>query len=697
MPKLLPPTVGERLAQCGTRVEVWGIWPGAEVTLTVNGGPQVVVVPGTAFTFSTGPLAAKAKVRAKQRLGPDTSEWSNEVIAEPVSLPPSPPHMEPSSPRCVQSLFASGVTPGSKVEVIQGLNVVAATGVAGREGSVCMPVTQPPPTGYTTQTTTCGTVSPNKGHVKIDPPLSEIPAATIVEPVFECQSVVPFTGLTPGAVYEIFVTDRDGVESSLGTFGACTPNMTVTVPRNFKPKDRLMAAGAMVNARWECRVPGEESNRVEVVPPDDRIKPVIGDPVWEGDRTIEVTNQIEGGSITLMRKERADSATEENLGSRPSRKEAEVPVGAQLEPGNVIWIVQELCGVSKASDQVTVKGRPADVPAVAVRKTVCECAEIVLVDQVIPGATVLVKHVPVGMPGSEFPIGQVKSPTTTAIVPCFPTPRSGFEVVAYQQVSGTLSPPSGRVPVEICEDVPKPVIMPPVRPGDAQVWCANLLVGARVRLFRVEVGISTVRVQIGGGTAVDSTSAIPVWGTIPPGTIWRVVATQVMCRESAVSDEVLARSGQPCDGPPHYNPGPWNDQFNVEENNCYNYATDKMQNNFAQPGGHVESINDICTGCRCDNVSAKALSDGLHRCTSGVCPPCHHKVALVMAPNRDFHWYRQDDDGTWSHKPGDGPARNVDDSDNPILNPETADRGPYTDFCGYFCVYKPDVHLTGVI
>ena len=29
-----------------------------------------------------------------------------------------------------------------------------------------------------------------------------------------------------------------------------------------------------------------------------------------------------------------------------------------------------------------------------------------------------------------------------------------------------------------------------------------------------------------------------------------------------------------------------------------------------------------------------------------------YAVLLVIWPNRDYHWYRQDADGTWSHKPG---------------------------------------------
>lgn len=116
------------------------------------------------------------------------------------------------------------------------------------------------------------------------------------------------------------MTDRDGIQSSLGTFCACTPNMTINVPRNFKPGDRVKAIGSMENDRWNCHVRGRMSPEVGVVPPDDRIKPVIDDPVWEGDPIIGVTNQIEGGTITLMRKANAQATQEENLGSRPSSK-----------------------------------------------------------------------------------------------------------------------------------------------------------------------------------------------------------------------------------------------------------------------------------------------------------------------------------------------------------------------------------------
>jgi hypothetical protein len=445
MPKLLPPTVGERLAQCGTQVEVWGIVPGADVTLEADGASQTVRVNATSHLFTVASLPADAKVRARQSVAPDETDFGNVVTAEKVSLPPGPPATESTLPGCGQCIFAWGVDPGSKVEILQG-GVVDAEGIANGAGHVCMSVKHPPPTSYVTQTTTCGTVSPVKGNISVNPAPSEVPPPKIVEPVFECQSVVGFEQLLPGAIYEIFVTDRSGTESSVGTFCACTANMPeVNIPHAFRPGDRVKAIGSMENDRWQCHVRGRMSPEVEAVPPDDRIKPVIDDPVWEADQVILVRNQIGGGTITLMRKTNAQATGEENLGSRPSstRHPPEVPPGTTLQAGNIIWVDQELCGVVRSSDRVTVQGRPSDIKVVKVRKPVFACAEIVIVDEVIPGAMVWVRQIvkPPAAPGPEVLLGKKKSEGSTVVVTVYPLPREGHEVLAYQEISEKFSPP----------------------------------------------------------------------------------------------------------------------------------------------------------------------------------------------------------------------------------------------------------------
>lgn len=56
----------------------------------------------------------------------------------------------------------------------------------------------------------------------------------------------------------------------------------------------------------------------------------------------------------------------------------------------------------------------------------------------------------------------------------------------------------------------------------------------------------------------------------------------------------------------------------------------------------------------------------------------------------DYHWYRQNYDGTWSHKPSTEMVRDYDSNDQIIYNPQTCARQEsarnYTDFIGYYAV-----------
>ena len=144
---------------------------------------------------------------------------------------------------------------------------------------------------------------------------------------------------------------------------------------------------------------------------------------------------------------------------------------------------------------------------------------------------------------------------------------------------------------------------------------------------------------------------------------------------------------------PEFDPGAWNDGGPIQSNNnCYNYACDIQNGTFAQPGnagGSPFSTTD------CAAVGAGAVADGLAPidCDEKECSECCHIGALVIWPGTDFHWFRRDRDGNWTHKPGSTPARNTDNSGNIITDPRTADRGPYTVFCGCFCICAAKVSI----
>ncbi|MFB2974607.1 hypothetical protein [Microseira sp. BLCC-F43] len=140
-----------------------------------------------------------------------------------------------------------------------------------------------------------------------------------------------------------------------------------------------------------------------------------------------------------------------------------------------------------------------------------------------------------------------------------------------------------------------------------------------------------------------------------------------------------------------FNPGFWNAPAHVNKNNCYNYATNRRTDTFAQPG---RATGKYPYPMNCAAVTAAALSDGAHKRFD--CVPDSEKprylVAMVVAPGVDYHWYRKQKEGFWGHKPGGTPAKNTDNSGKIITNPETCDRTSgwpsYTNFCGYFYTAK---------
>jgi hypothetical protein len=141
-----------------------------------------------------------------------------------------------------------------------------------------------------------------------------------------------------------------------------------------------------------------------------------------------------------------------------------------------------------------------------------------------------------------------------------------------------------------------------------------------------------------------------------------------------------------CTCGPLYEPTWWNDGGQKQlNNNCYNYACNYRTDTFAQPG---KAAGAQYTALTCANVLPAAVKDSLED-TPGAnnkCPQEGHLVALVIAPNIDFHWYRKGRNGYWTHKPGSTQVTNLDNSGHLIVDPRTANRGMYTAFCTFMVV-----------
>jgi len=137
---------------------------------------------------------------------------------------------------------------------------------------------------------------------------------------------------------------------------------------------------------------------------------------------------------------------------------------------------------------------------------------------------------------------------------------------------------------------------------------------------------------------------------------------------------------------PVYAPEEWNDNGEIQKtNNCYSYALDERENgNYwgLQPGEAGGQPITTTADLNLDYVTNAAISDGRIKNPTllnklGFGKRGYYSVYLVSADGVDYHWYRQDKGGMWSHKPGITPVVNVDASGRFISNPVRANHGIY--------------------
>lgn len=203
------------------------------------------------------------------------------------------------------------------------------------------------------------------------------------------------------------------------------------------------------------------------------------------------------------------------------------------------------------------------------------------------------------------------------------------------------------------------------------------------------------------------------------------------CTEHAVGNTVFCKEHQNCPGSPlngHepvYDPKKWNDKTSVyRSSNCYSYFANRIDpkmvnkckdNNgkecrqfFPQPGalsGDRYALN-ATERRQCKTVDSLIHSDipGLVKSTFyDKCPAGMSKGAMVVDEGNDYHFYRQDADGWWSHKDGSNKVKRFDALYKKIWDPELASRDyrwqgsdlNYEDFCAFYCVPRDQEVVLG--
>lgn len=161
---------------------------------------------------------------------------------------------------------------------------------------------------------------------------------------------------------------------------------------------------------------------------------------------------------------------------------------------------------------------------------------------------------------------------------------------------------------------------------------------------------------------------------------------------------------------PEYDPIPYFEPAIRSTHNCYDYAINHLnpdQPKKSQPG-RLELGNDLSGSevSSCEFIEHRLQMDHPEITNSTLTEPCpngFHKIGLMVDPDDDYHFIRQDNTGYWSHKPGNDLVTNRDFSGRLLLDPENADFNNtnaglnYTDYCGYYCISEDGHFADGVI
>lgn len=154
-----------------------------------------------------------------------------------------------------------------------------------------------------------------------------------------------------------------------------------------------------------------------------------------------------------------------------------------------------------------------------------------------------------------------------------------------------------------------------------------------------------------------------------------------------------------------------NNKFIRESHNCYTYflnlkslkayqqcKKDLGKYNYCdrpQPGRRAGYQSFKKEDFNCNEVMKRTGADNPKMITlkniKKTCPDGFYKGAVVVAPGRDYHYYRLNKEGYWTHKPGYKPSTAYDAKGKIITDPKMASRDysgtlNYSDFCGYTCL-----------
>lgn len=502
------------------------------------------------------------------------------------------------------------------------------------------------------------------------------------KPLYGCAEVISFSGAGPESTIVVYVNgSQEARQNTWLGWG------TVRLPKPLTIGDVVTAAQ---KAGGRLSYPTRDPVTVATIPtaliPNNRKlrPPKIVSPLYECQRVVRVGKVLSGAKVELRDKQ-ADAW--KGMTPYTVHRQGTPALGV---PDDSFSARQHICGDrrygSTWSAGEPVQQKPPWLPRAIPRQPLVIGSDACVVDNLVPGATVKIiaddgTHQPVEVGGGTA----VEASTIFRIQPRI---ASGYRYSATQALCELTSIPGA--PITPVPSPPAPSIRP-ICAGEYHVVICDTVVQSTINILIGGVQIAhdgagnggCVKLALGGKKVFAAGDS--------------VTARQEVAGNATTSAAVTVK----VDGAPPYTAAYWNHPSHVRKNNCYNYACNQRTDTNTRVGSLT-----FGSSLDCSRVGQEAEKDGLVRAVEKKCRGCTHKVALFIGKMKvtlkgkpfefdDYHWYRLDDTGRWSHKSAKRPATDLDASDKPITNPETADRTyvrdytlNYDTFCGYYCVDK---------
>lgn len=508
---LLIPLILGPISILSPTVKVIGALSGATVDLFRNGqvlGSDVADDTGCANIDVAGlNLAVGDQLYTRQIKGPEQSPFSTVpeiVIGTPQKL--SPLIFLSKVHSCADVVLLGGCAIGASIEIRHNGAVIGGAQAFAPETLVPILVGGILPVGQTitAQQTLQGKTSTPTPSLPIAPfPALDRtpPTPTILEPVYDCDTMVVVTDIVDGLATELVI---DGNSNSYPTAGGAVGLGT----------HRLTAGQTITARQWSriCKVESAVSNKVGVRKLNAKALPTpkIHEPICPDQRTIEISGLRPGATISIFAGLNSGQQTLVGRATAASSTQVfQLPPNIDVEPGkspDYLVAEQSQCGFTNPTSlkapitMISASNTPGFGP-------IFECARGILVSAPISTTIRLTSDDPT-TPVLSRPVlitdtGTGLSSTEVFVVLYRPLIAGETVTVSATGCMADAGKTSSRRVQPIAE-LSRHRIMSPVRAHHTSVWVVDVIPGSQVHVFinnkwrnRVEAYESAVEVPVG--------------------------------------------------------------------------------------------------------------------------------------------------------------------------------------------------------